>query len=125
MPLDYMLPYVAQGASNSLEDAGVLAMAFTCTDEIELALELYQSVRKARSERIQASATNTGNTLHLPDGKEQRRRDESIRAASRGVGANPDQWNDKQAREFMWRVDVMAETIGRFESVARETDSKL
>ncbi|KAI1199984.1 putative salicylate hydroxylase [Nemania serpens] len=113
----YMVPYVAQGASNSVEDAGVLAMAFTCTDDIDRALELYQSVRKVRSERIQASATNTGNTLHLPDGEEQRSRDESIRAASRGLGANPDQWNDKQAREFMWLVDVMAETIDKFESI--------
>ncbi|KAI1108927.1 putative salicylate hydroxylase [Nemania sp. NC0429] len=119
----YMLPYVAQGASNSIEDAGVLAMAFTCTDEIELALELYQSVRKTRGERIQASATNTGNTLHMPDGEEQRRRDESIRAASRGEGANPDQWNDRQAREFMWRVDVMAEMIDKFEFAMRETDT--
>ncbi|KAI0115873.1 putative salicylate hydroxylase [Nemania sp. FL0031] len=112
----YMLPYVAQGASNALEDAGVLAMAFTCTDQVELALALYESVRKVRSEQIQASATNTGNSLHLPDGEEQRRRDEAIRAASRGMGPNPDKWNDKQSREFMWRVDVMAETINQFES---------
>ncbi|KAI1125065.1 putative salicylate hydroxylase [Nemania abortiva] len=117
----YMLPYVAQGASNALEDAGVLAMAFTCTDQIEPALALYESIRKDRSERIQASATNTGNTLHLPDGEEQIRRDEAIRAASRGVGPNPDKWNDKQSREFMWRVDVMAETINKFESLAQET----
>ncbi|KAI0879162.1 putative salicylate hydroxylase [Hypoxylon argillaceum] len=116
----YMLPYVAQGASNALEDAGVLAMAFTCTDDIELALALYESVRKARSEQIQASATKTGNALHLQEGEEQRKRDESIRAAVRGVGANPDQWNDRQSREFMWRVDVMAETINRFKSFEQE-----
>ncbi len=62
-------------------------MAFTCTDEIELALQLYQFIRKDRSEWIQASATSNGHTLHLPDGEEQRRRDDSIRAASRGNGA--------------------------------------
>ncbi|KAI0544354.1 putative salicylate hydroxylase [Xylaria curta] len=118
----YMLPYVAQGAANAIEDAGTLAMAFTCTDQIELALELYQLVRKGRSERIQASAGNNGRTLHLPDGEEQRRRDESIRAASRGMGtANPDQWSDRENREFMWNVDVMAETINKFESLAQET----
>ncbi|KAI1421658.1 putative salicylate hydroxylase [Xylaria sp. FL1777] len=116
----YMLPYVAQGAANALEDAGTLAMAFTCTDQIELALGLYQLIRKDRSEWIQASATSNGRTLHLPDGEEQRRRDESIRAASRGNGTNPDQWNDKKSREFMWRVDVMAETINKFDSLARE-----
>ncbi|TRX88724.1 hypothetical protein FHL15_010396 [Xylaria flabelliformis] len=120
--LDYMLPYVAQGAANAIEDAGTLAMAFTCTDQIELALELYQLVRKDRSERIQASAGNNGLTLHLPDGEGQRRRDESIRAASRGMStANPDQWSDRENREFMWNVDVMAETIEKFESLAQET----
>ncbi|KAI1277651.1 putative salicylate hydroxylase [Xylaria sp. FL0933] len=117
----YMLPYVAQGAANALEDAATLAMAFTCTDEIELALGMYQLIRKGRSEWIQASATSNGSTLHLPDGEEQRRRDETIRAASRGDGPHPDQWNDKKAREFMWRVDVMAETIDKFESLARES----
>ncbi|TGJ81208.1 hypothetical protein E0Z10_g7558 [Xylaria hypoxylon] len=116
----YMKPYVAQGAAAAIEDAGTLAMIFTCTDNIELGLEMYQLIRKDRSEIIQASATNTGHTLHLPDGEEQERRDDSIRAASRGVGANPDQWSDKKTREFMWQVDVMAETINRFESLTRE-----
>lgn len=114
-PLDYMPPYVAQGASNALEDAATLAMAFTCTEDIERALEVYQQVRKTRSEWIQASAKSTGHVLHLPDGEGQRRRDESIQAASRGVGANPDQWGDKQSHETMWRADVMAETIGKFQ----------
>ncbi|KAK5629515.1 hypothetical protein RRF57_005230 [Xylaria bambusicola] len=116
----YMLPYVAQGAANALEDAGTLAMAFTCTDRIELALDLYQFIRKHRSEWIQASATSNGHILHLPDGEEQRRRDDSIRAAHTGSGTNPDKWNDKKTREFMWHVDVMAETINEFESLARE-----
>ncbi|KAI0526403.1 putative salicylate hydroxylase [Xylaria bambusicola] len=120
----YMLPYVAQGAANALEDAGTLAMAFTCTDRIELALELYQFIRKHRSEWIQASATSNGYTLHLPDGEEQRRRDDSIRAANIGSGTNPDKWNDKKTREFMWHVDVMAETVNEFESLAREAGLK-
>ncbi|KAI0486771.1 putative salicylate hydroxylase [Xylaria cf. heliscus] len=115
----YMLPYVAQGAANAIEDAGALAMAFTCTDRVELALELYQTVRKDRSEWIQASAGNTGHSLHLPDGEEQRRRDGSIRAASQGASiVNPDQWSDRQSREFMWNVDVMAETINKFDCLA-------
>ncbi|KAF2969614.1 hypothetical protein GQX73_g4021 [Xylaria multiplex] len=120
----YMLPYVAQGAANAIEDAGTLAMVFTCTDDIELALEIYQFIRKDRSERIQASATNTGHILHLPDGEEQRMRDNSIQAASRGLGANPDQWSDRACREFMWQVDVMAETINKFESLARKAGRK-
>ncbi|KAI0540853.1 putative salicylate hydroxylase [Xylaria digitata] len=120
----YMLPYVAQGAANAIEDAGTLAMVFTCTDDIELALEMYQFIRKDRSERIQASAASTGHILHLPDGEEQKIRDNSIQAASRGLGANPDQWSDRAFREFMWQVDVMAETINKFESLAREVGRK-
>ncbi|KAI1434398.1 putative salicylate hydroxylase [Xylaria sp. CBS 124048] len=119
----FMLPYVAQGAANAIEDAATLAMAFTCTDNIELALDMYQQVRKSRSERIQASAKRTGYALHLPDGEEQRSRDESIRAVSQGSGGeNPDQWNDRQSREYMWRVDVMAQTISRFESLVENLD---
>ncbi|KAI2642735.1 putative salicylate hydroxylase [Xylaria nigripes] len=114
----HMLPYLAQGAANAIEDAGTLAMAFTCTDNIEVALEVYQRVRKTRSELTQSSSANTGHMLHLPDGEEQRTRDETIRAASRGDGDNPDQFNDRRTREFIWGVDVMAETIKQFESSA-------
>jgi salicylate hydroxylase len=121
-----MFPYVAQGAANALEDAGTLAMAFTCTENVDLALEVYQLVRKARSEKIQSSATETGRSLHLPDGEEQRRRDAAIQDAGRGVGGtkNPDQWNDRDFRDFMWGVDVMAETVEMFrhmEAEARES----
>ncbi|KAI8628760.1 putative salicylate hydroxylase [Xylariaceae sp. FL1651] len=118
----YMPPYVAQGAANAIEDAGTLAMAFTCTDDIELALEVYQLLRKGRSERIQASATKTGHNLHMPDGEEQRKRDDAIRAGSRGEGANPDQWNDREWNKFMWGVDVMAEAIKNWESLTQTAD---
>ncbi|KAI0396947.1 putative salicylate hydroxylase [Xylariaceae sp. FL0594] len=102
----YMFPYVAQGAANAIEDAGVLAMAFTCTDDVELALDIYQMVRKERGERIQNSAKETGRSVHLPDGEEQEKRDEAIRLAGKGLGNNPDQWNDRNFRDFMWGVDA-------------------
>ncbi|KAI1809927.1 putative salicylate hydroxylase [Poronia punctata] len=115
----YMFPYVAQGAANAIEDAGALAMAFTCTGSIDRALEVYQLVRKARSEKIQNSATDTGRTLHLPDGEEQRQRDDAIRGTSGPSAANPDKWNDRQSREFMWGFDVMAETLNSFASTVQ------
>lgn len=112
-----MLPYVAQGAANAIEDAGVLVAAFTQTDDVTKALQVYQEVRKARGEKIQQSADTTRRSLHLPDGPEQRQRDDAIRAAARGEGSNPDLWADEGFQRFMWGVDVMGETVERWEEL--------
>ncbi|KAI1267317.1 putative salicylate hydroxylase [Xylariaceae sp. FL1019] len=120
----YMLPYVAQGAANGIEDAAVLAMAFTCTDDVQQALEVYQLVRKGRSERIKATTEETGNNLHMPDGEAQRRRDELIRSGSRGEGTNPDKWNDRNFNEFMWGVDVMAQTVNDWDLLVQNAASQ-
>lgn len=93
-----MLPYVAQGAAQAIEDAGVLTCALSLTDSVPTALAVYESVRKERAERIQNSAAVTRKALHLPDGEEQRKRDEAIR----GSGKNPDLWADPSWQEFMW-----------------------
>lgn len=110
-----MLPYVAQGAAQAIEDAGVLqcVLAKSSTD-IPLALQVYQFVRKARGESIQASAGETKRALHLPDGALQEARDQKIRDASRGVAENPDLWADKTFQEYMWGTDVMRDTIIRW-----------
>lgn len=98
-----MLPYVAQGAAQAIEDAGVLQCVLAkSSDNIPLALEVYQSVRKARAEAVQGSANTTKRSLHLPDGPEQKERDRKISEASRGKGENPDMWADKTFQEFMW-----------------------
>jgi salicylate hydroxylase len=112
-----MLPYVAQGASNGIEDAAVLATAFTCTDNVSLALGVYEVVRKQRAERIAASAAATGRTLHLSDGAEQRERDNKIRNAARGV-SDGDDWRDTQWQDYVWGTDVMRVTIDQWEEMA-------
>ena len=93
-----MLPDVAQGAAQAIEDAGVLACALSLTEDLDGALAVYERVRKDRAERIQKSATVTRKALHLPDGEEQRKRDEAIR----GPGKNPDLWADHDWQDFMW-----------------------
>lgn len=102
-----MLPYVAQGAAQAIEDAGVLTCALSLADDVSTAIKVYENVRKERAERVQNSASITRNALHLPDGEEQRKRDEAIK----GKGRNPDLWADKDFQEFMWGVDVMKETV--------------
>lgn len=105
-----MLPYVAQGAANAIEDAAVLAAALTCTADVRLALRVYELVRKDRGEQIAASARATATTLHLPDGPEQRQRDEAIVNAGSGA-EHPDRWSNAKWQDFMWGIDVMRETI--------------
>lgn len=76
----------------------MLTCALSLTDSVPTALAVYESVRKERAERIQNSAAVTRKALHLPDGEEQRKRDEAIR----GSGKNPDLWADPSWQEFMW-----------------------
>lgn len=122
-----MLPYVAQGAAQAIEDAGVLQCVLTkASDSIPLALGVYESVRKARAEAVQGSAATTRKALHLPDGPEQRERDRKIQEAGKGEGENPDLWADKSFQEFMWGTDVMRDTIVRWpEHKARAEGSHL
>jgi salicylate hydroxylase len=99
-----MLPYVAQGAAQAIEDAGVLTCALSLIEkeEIDVALKVYEAVRKERGEKIQNSASEMRRTLHLPDGEEQRKRDAAMRAGGEEGGHNPDLWADGEWQDFMW-----------------------
>ena len=112
-----MLPYVAQGAANGIEDAAVIATALNCTSSCPIALRVYETVRKERAEKIAASASETSRSLHLPDGPEQEKRDIMITAAGckeePGVVDTADKWRDQQWQNYMWGVDVMRETVER------------
>ncbi|KAL4953288.1 hypothetical protein BDW69DRAFT_7054 [Aspergillus filifer] len=103
-----MLPYVAQGAAQAVEDAaalGIVLSEITSKEEIPLALQAYEKSRKQRAETVQQSGTLNRITLHLPDGPEQLARDEQFRASLKG-GVNPDKWSDRQTQEFLWGWDA-------------------
>ncbi|PYI11283.1 salicylate hydroxylase [Aspergillus sclerotiicarbonarius CBS 121057] len=103
-----MLPYVAQGAAQAVEDAaalGVLLSNITSRAEIPTALEAYEKSRKPRAETVQQSGSENRITLHLPDGPEQRARDEQFRASLKS-GANPDRWTDLETQKFLWGWDA-------------------
>lgn len=102
-----MLPYVAQGAAQAIEDAAVLTVALSLAEDVPTALGVYEAVRKSRGEAIQDSAATTRQALHLPDGPEQEKRDKAIA----GTGPNPDLWADHDWQDFMWGVDVMKDTL--------------
>lgn len=106
-----MLPYVAQGAAQAIEDAAVLTISLSLADDVPTALGVYEAVRKSRAEAIQNSAAKTRQALHLPDGPEQEKRDKAIA----GTGPNPDLWADREWQDFMWGVDVMKDTLNNWD----------
>jgi salicylate hydroxylase len=60
-----MLPYLAQGAAMALEDAAVLAGTVSAHSDWHSALLHYQQQRKARCERVVATARRNGRIFHL------------------------------------------------------------
>ncbi|WP_445187278.1 FAD-dependent monooxygenase [Pseudonocardia sp. Cha107L01] len=83
-----MLPHLAQGACQAIEDAaclaGVLAEVRTA-EEAAAALRRYETIRQPRASEIQLMAQNQGKDYHLHDGPAQRARDE--RLAAEGIRA--------------------------------------
>jgi 2-polyprenyl-6-methoxyphenol hydroxylase-like FAD-dependent oxidoreductase len=75
-----MLPHHGQGANTSIEDAFVLAalLAEAKPVDFEPALAHFQSLRRARTRKIQRSSWVTNKLLHLHDGPAVRLRDERM-----------------------------------------------
>jgi 2-polyprenyl-6-methoxyphenol hydroxylase-like FAD-dependent oxidoreductase len=82
-----MLPYAAQGASQSIEDAAVLAAALARGPDVPAALRRYEALRRPRTARVQEMSRGNGVRFHLPDGPEQRARDEVMAST---FGLSPD-----------------------------------
>ena len=77
-----MLPFLGQGAAQAFEDAAVLAHCLAGRQEDPaLALRRYESERLGRASRVQQGSYARADFNHLPDGPEQRSRDEALRAA--------------------------------------------
>lgn len=79
-----MLPFMAQGANQAVEDAFDLAgcLAGVGSDGVPAALARYESLRAPRTASIQQGSRGNGDVLHLPDGEAQRERDEAMRRMS-------------------------------------------
>ena len=77
-----MLPFLGQGAAQAFEDAAMLASCLAGGQENPaLALRRYESARIDRASRVQQGSHARADYNHLPDGPEQRARDEALRAA--------------------------------------------
>ncbi|MFJ5140501.1 FAD-dependent monooxygenase [Streptomyces sp. NPDC088707] len=72
-----MLPFMAQGANQAVEDAMDLAacLADPAPSTTAARLDRYQALRIPRTAEIQRGSRGNAGILHLPDGPAQRRRD--------------------------------------------------
>jgi salicylate hydroxylase len=76
-----MLPYMAQGASQSIEDALVLARCLAADrDDPRRAIEAYAARRRERTAAIQTASRDTGRMVHLMDLAEVEARNARLRA---------------------------------------------
>ena len=74
-----MLPFFAQGAGQAIEDAAVLAGALARRpNDVAGALRNYEAARLQRANRVQQLSRRSPERNHLPDGPEQRRRDDEL-----------------------------------------------
>ena len=74
-----MLPMMAQGAAQSIEDGAALAALLQAVPgDIAGALVRYEAVRKPRATKLQQASAANRSRFHLPDGEAQRARDEAM-----------------------------------------------
>jgi len=75
-----MLPFMAQGAAQAIEDGATLAtcLAKTAARDVPEALRRYAMLRLPRASRLQAMSEANKTRFHLPDGPAQQRRDEEM-----------------------------------------------
>jgi salicylate hydroxylase len=79
-----MLPFLAQGAAQAIEDGATLAeclLHFGRRDFAD-ALRAYETLRLPRASRVQAASRDNRTRFHLPDGLPQRSRDAQISNAA-------------------------------------------
>ena len=74
-----MLPFMAQGAAQSIEDGAALAALLKkMPGDPAGALQRYEAVRKPRATRLQEASAANRLRFHLHDGPEQQKRDQAM-----------------------------------------------
>lgn len=75
-----MLPMMAQGAAQSIEDGAALAsLLATMSNDVPAALRRYEELRKPRATRLQQASAANRTRFHLHDGPEQLARDAAMK----------------------------------------------
>jgi salicylate hydroxylase len=93
-----MLPFMAQGAAQAIEDAMTLAVCLREIPDVPRALARYQDLRLPRTSFVQSLSAANKIRFHLPDGPEQEKRDMEMA----GDGSN----RSLQARSWLYGYDA-------------------
>ena len=85
-----MLPFLAQGAAQAIEDGATLTALLAQGGDVAESLRRYESLRLPRTAAIQNTARGNKTRNHLPDGELQRARDAAMAAgvAEWSIGAS-------------------------------------
>lgn len=97
-----MFPYAGQGAAMGIEDAACLAECLDrakSADDIPRLLKTFEIIRKPRAEWTVARGRVVAKMFHLPDGEEQRARDERLGKSQFGMHVNGE-WDGKHVDEI-------------------------
>ena len=82
-----MLPFMAQGSCQAIEDAIVLARCLkeANTSDAAIALRRYEDARQGRTAQVQTSALMNRDLFHMVDGQEQKDRDQVFSISPPGM----------------------------------------
>jgi salicylate hydroxylase len=98
-----MLPYLAQGAAQAVEDAAALRQCLATESDLGRALKRYEMVRLPRASLVQAKTREHQYILHVEDGEEQVERDEKM---NRNSEENPVFWGHTERRHWLFSHDA-------------------
>lgn len=107
-----MPPFMSQGAAMAFEDSAALALAIgSCPagdPSLCASLRGFEKVRKRRVAQMQLASLKNGVTFHLPDGPEQRARDEGMRPEVEGApfAKSPNLWSDPDTQVWVYGYDA-------------------
>ena len=77
-----MLPFMAQGAAQALEDGASLTTCLSKIGDVAAAFTQYEKLRLPRTSRMQAMSAANKTRFHLPDGPAQQERDTKMAAGT-------------------------------------------
>jgi salicylate hydroxylase len=101
-----MLPYMAQGAAQAIEDGAALAACLKHTGfDIPSAFRAYVTLRKPRATGVQERSRANATSFHLRDGPQQLERDHLF--ATRGVRGSSEAMN----RLYAYDAEAVAATL--------------
>ena len=88
-----MLPFMAQGAAQAVEDGAALTTCLAeAGDDVAGALQRYERVRIPRTARLQGMSADNKTRNHLPDGPAQRERDARMASSATGMSFESVAW---------------------------------